>query len=275
MPRLHVLQRNLPQIRHHAQRARKVVVRGKAVGRYHNLQPRRPRGLQAVGRIFKRQAGRCGQAQALQGLLVHLRMRLFVVGGRGVFDHGKALVPIFAHGPAQQGGDVDGRCGGGNGQLHACGMGAGHQLQHARAHGHGACLHGLFVKRGFEFVQARHCIGHAPADIDQIGLHLPPVVQDALFAARHFQQARVFGCAPVPVAAFFGKGAVECGQVGGFGIGNGAVHIKNQGLQHGGFSIQIIRVKMMMRHPRTSRLNGSTASKERLSKPSRCALLRA
>ena len=106
------------------------------------------------------------------------------------------------------------------------------QFQHAGPQRHRAFLHGLFVKRRLEFVQARHGVAHPAANIDQAGLDLPPVVQDALLAPGNFQQARVLGLTPAPVAPFFSEGAIESGQMGGLGVGQRAVYVKNQGLQH-------------------------------------------
>ena len=75
-------------------------------------------------------------------------------------------------------------------------------------------------------------VAHAAAiNVLQIGLHLLPVMQDALLAAGHFQQPGMQRFVPVPVAAQLGKGLVESSAVCRFGVGQGAVHVKNQGLE--------------------------------------------
>ena len=51
-------------------------------------------------------------------------------------------------------------------------------------------------------------------------------------AARNVEQFGVLGLAPVPVQALLRKGLVEGFEVSVLGVGQRAVHIKNQCLEH-------------------------------------------
>jgi hypothetical protein len=66
-------------------------------------------------------------------------------------------------------------------------------------------------------------------------VHHVPVMGDAFLAAGDLQQPGVQRFIPVPVQAGLREGLVECGAVGALGIGQGAVDVEDQGLQHGGF----------------------------------------
>ena len=75
----------------------------------------------------------------------------------------------------------------------------------------------------------------------RLGTHVPQelaimafgIEAHALLAAGDRQQFAVERRVPVPVQAGFGKGRVEGGAMAvAFGIGQRAVHIKNQGFQH-------------------------------------------
>ena len=141
--------------------------------------------------------------------------------------------PIGPDGHGQQGSNVGRRGGGGDGQLQALLAGLLHQSQHPWAQADLAVAHRSLVKRGFDQVQALHRFGHgARLELFHVRFDLTPVVQHAFFATRNVQQFGVLGLAPVPVQALLRKGLVESFQVGVLGVGQGAVHIKNQSLEH-------------------------------------------
>lgn len=178
-PGVQLFQCHTLQAGQHTQRPGKIVMRRKAVGRDDHRQSRRARRLQAVGRIFKRQAcaGRAPGGRVFAGRPVDAascsaqweassttakpshQFSPSALRKRAAMLTGDVVVAMASLEPG-------------------C-MCVFDQFQHARPQRHRAFLHGLFVKRRLEFVQARHGVAHPAANIDQAGLDLPPVVQDA------------------------------------------------------------------------------------------------
>jgi L-ascorbate metabolism protein UlaG (beta-lactamase superfamily) len=76
---------------------------------------------------------------------------------------------------------------------------------------------------------------HEAVEVGRFGearVEVLQVVADAFLAAGHGQQLVVQRHVPVPGQAAFGKGPVEGDTVGVFGVGQGAVHVKDDGLDH-------------------------------------------
>ena len=208
------------------------MVGGEARGGDDGGQARSGGGAQAVAGVFKGQALPGTQAQGCKHLQVDLGVGLFHGRGGGIAYGAEVQAPVAAYGAAQQGRDVHRRGGGGNGQLQAGPLGLVHEAQHAGAQADLAAVDGFGVVGGLERVDAAQRVLHGLAvQGAHLGVHLLPVVLHPLLAAGDGQQFAVAGLVPHPAQAEFGKGLVEGGQVGAFGVGQGAVHIKNQRLQ--------------------------------------------
>ena len=88
MPSLHLRQCYASQAGQHLQCASKVVLGGKAVARDDGGQASSAGGLQAVGRVFKGNAGAGWQFELCKCLQVNLRVRLFLRRAAGIFHPG-------------------------------------------------------------------------------------------------------------------------------------------------------------------------------------------
>ena len=167
-------------------------------------------------------------------------MRFFDRRGGGVFDNAEKLAPVRPDGSTQQRGDVHRRGGGGDSQMQPGLVGFFDQVQHARAQADRTIVHHGLIGRCFELMQPAQGVAHAgAADIAHLGVTDAPVMQEPLLAAGDIEQPGVQRLVPVPVHALLGKGRVKSGAVGGFGVGQGAVYIKNQGVEHGGQGVEV------------------------------------
>ena len=97
------------QIGQHLGCASEVMVLGETVGGDDGFQTSGQRRFQTVAGVLKGDALRCLQAQARQGLCVHLGVGFFLRRGRRVFNDCKQVFPIGSYRTAQQHRDVDRR----------------------------------------------------------------------------------------------------------------------------------------------------------------------
>ena len=99
---------------------------------------------------------------------------------------------------------------------------------------HLALLDAVFIGRSLALVQAGNGVRHAvTGHVQHASARAVPVMADTLFTARDVQKLGVQGLVPDPIESVLGKGLVKGLAVGRLGIGQSAIYVKNQGLQHG------------------------------------------